>query len=99
MTPNPNQNKPKSKGKPNTMWYSVIRGWNPGLYENWQGPQGAQSQTIGFPNNFAKKHASREEAVDFLRAHGITQGEQAELGRTRPAGSAHGAASAAGCNP
>jgi len=49
--------------------YAVNIGRKPGIYNQWYGENGAETQVKGFPKALYKGFATREEAETFLR-HG-----------------------------
>lgn len=57
----------KSKKK----YYAVAAGQEPGIYETWSGPGGAQAQVSGFPGARYKGFFTRGEAEMWLKQGGV----------------------------
>jgi ribonuclease HI len=53
--------------KTKKKYYAVARGQEPGIYETWSGPNGAQVQISGFPGAQYKGFSTIEEAREWLR--------------------------------
>ena len=51
-------------------FYAVIRGRNPGIYDSWAGPGGAEEQVRSFPGALFKGFATRKEAREYLASSG-----------------------------
>lgn len=51
--------------------YAVAKGRVPGLYTEWTGPGGAESQVSGFPGAVYKSFPTRSEAAQWLEERGI----------------------------
>jgi len=49
-------------------YYAVVKGRNPGMYENWSRCEG---QVKGFPGNQYKGFSTKEDATEYLKEHGI----------------------------
>jgi ribonuclease HI len=49
-------------------FYAVLRGYRPGIYRAWSGPDGAEAQVKGFPNARYKGFATRREAEAWLKS-------------------------------
>ncbi|WP_322490099.1 ribonuclease HI [Chloroflexus sp.] len=48
------------------QYYLVVRGRQPGLYQQWQGANGAQAQVDGFPNALYKRFATLVAAREWV---------------------------------
>lgn len=55
---------------PKKKYYAVAVGRRPGVYTQWFGDEGAQSQVIGFQGARYKGFSTREEAQAFIRDRG-----------------------------
>jgi len=47
-------------------YYAVVKGRKTGIYENWEGPDGARAQVISFPGAVYKGHHTRAEAEEWI---------------------------------
>jgi ribonuclease HI len=51
-------------------FYAVLKGRNPGIYDFWAGPGGAEEQVRSFPGALFKGFATREEAREYAASSG-----------------------------
>lgn len=61
----------------NRRYYAVFRGFNPGVYDNWDD---AREQVEGFPNASYKGYSSSEEATNAYRGN-VAQEDGEDVGR------------------
>ncbi|PWH17664.1 MAG: ribonuclease HI [Anaerolineae bacterium] len=54
--------------KRNKSIYIVVKGRQPGVYTQWEGPQGARAQVEGYPGAIFKGFYTTEEAYNWLNA-------------------------------
>lgn len=57
---------------PPKKYYAVKTGQQPGIYQNWFGPDGAQVQVKGYPGAVYKGFTARPEAEAFIRGDSDT---------------------------
>lgn len=48
--------------------YIILKGYKPGVYQQWEGPEGAKIQVEGFANAVFKGFYTAEEAYNWLKA-------------------------------
>ncbi|EJD46600.1 hypothetical protein AURDEDRAFT_164422 [Auricularia subglabra TFB-10046 SS5] len=64
-------------------FYAVARGYTPGVYTSYHGPQGAFKQVDGYSENVYKKFGSEQEAWDYILEYRRQQHEQRRTARTK----------------
>lgn len=57
-------------------YYAVVKGRNPGMYESWACCEG---QVKGFPGNQYKGFATKEDASEYLKEHGVVSEDAATV--------------------
>ena len=68
-------------------FYVVLKGLNPGLYDSWSGPGGAEEQVKSYPGAVFKGFATREEAMEYAVLSGYADLPDRTAGRLiRPRG-------------
>ncbi|MDT8272217.1 MAG: ribonuclease HI [Desulfomonilia bacterium] len=75
------------QGKNRKHYYVVVRGWNPGMYTSWFGPQGAFIQVNRFPGALYKGFSDREEAARYAAHNNV---KEEFMGSPGPTGEKHG---------
>ncbi len=53
-------------------YYAVARGRKPGIYQSWEGADGAKAQVFSFPGALYKGHYTLEEAEEWLQKNSDT---------------------------
>ncbi|MDM8523006.1 ribonuclease HI [Desulfococcaceae bacterium HSG8] len=54
-------------GKKKQKYYAIVRGFKPGIYEEWYGTGGAEAQIKGFPDALHKSFSTFSEADEWLK--------------------------------